>query len=152
VLLCLGEDRAAVKRFFTKKMGVRRCRTLRAVCMDMWAYYANLVREHAASAQNLMFEGFRIVKRLNETVEEFWRSDMSCLSAKERVAFKRSRWLLLKNSLNLTGEQKGLLSTLVRVECADRVCLRPQRGLSTVLGLQTAQAGQRHLGKVHALS
>lgn len=35
----MGEDRTeeAVKKFFTEEMGKRRCRTLRIVCMDMWA-------------------------------------------------------------------------------------------------------------------
>lgn len=38
VLLWVGEDRTeeAVKKFFTA-MGCRRCRTLRVVCIDMWA-------------------------------------------------------------------------------------------------------------------
>src|ERR1700730_7561375 len=49
VLLWVGEDRTeeAVKNFFTEEMGPRRCRTLQVVCMDMWAAYAKLVREHA---------------------------------------------------------------------------------------------------------
>ena len=39
---------------------------------------------------------------------------MRRLSQKEKVAFKRSRWLLLKNPWNLTDDQKERLSTLVR--------------------------------------
>jgi transposase len=39
---------------------------------------------------------------------------MRRLSLKERVVFKRSRWLLLKNPWNLTGDQKERLSTMVR--------------------------------------
>src|SRR6202008_589760 len=53
VLLGVGEDRPeeAVKPCFTKEMGVRRCHTLRVICMDMWAAYVNLVKEHAPQAQ-----------------------------------------------------------------------------------------------------
>src|SRR3954464_14537920 len=49
VLLWVGDDRTAeaVRPFFTKEMGKRRCQTLRVVCMDMWAPYAKLVRDHA---------------------------------------------------------------------------------------------------------
>ena len=49
VLLWVGDDRTeeAVRPFFTKEMGTRRCHTLRVICMDMWAAYANLVKEHA---------------------------------------------------------------------------------------------------------
>src|SRR5260370_19032065 len=115
VLLWVGEDRTeeAVRPFFTKEMGARRCHTLRVVCMDMWAPYAKLVREHASNAQ-ILFDRFHIVKHLNEAVEEVRRSEMRRLSLKEKVVFKRSRWLLLKNPWNLTSEQKERLSTLVR--------------------------------------
>jgi transposase len=115
VLLWVGDDRTedAVRPFFTKEMGTRRCHTLRVVCMDMWAAYAKLVREFAPQAQ-ILFDRFHIVKHLNEAVEQVRRSEMRRLSGKEKVVFKRSRWLLLKNPWNLTGEQKERLSTMVR--------------------------------------
>lgn len=115
VLLWVGEDRTeeAVKKFFTEEMGPRRCRTLRVVCMDMWAAYLHLVRQYAPQAQ-VLFDRFHIVKHLNEAVEEVRRSEMRRLSRKERVTFKRSRWLLLKNPWNLNSDQKERLSTLVQ--------------------------------------
>ena len=115
VLLWVGEDRTeeAVKKFFTEEMGRQRCRTLQVVCMDMWAAYAKLVRDHAPHAQ-ILFDRFHIVKHLHEAVEEVRRSEMRRLSAKEKGPFKRSRWLLLKNPWNLTADQKERLSTLVR--------------------------------------
>lgn len=115
VLLWVGEDRTeeAVKKFFTQEMGRRRCGTLRVVCMDMWAPYVKLVREHAPHAQ-ILFDRFHIVKHLNESVDEVRRSLMRQLSLKERATFKGSRWLLLKNPWNLNQNQKERLSTLVR--------------------------------------
>jgi len=115
VLLWVGDDRTeeAVQPFFTKEMGARRCRTLRVVCMDMWAPYAKLVREHASNAE-ILFDRFHIVKHLHDAVEEVRRSEMRRLSQQEKATFKRSRWLLLKNPWNLTGQQKERLSTLVR--------------------------------------
>jgi len=116
VLLWVGEDRTeeAVRKFFTEEMGRRRCHTLQVVCMDMWAAYANLVRDHAPQAQ-ILFDRFHIVKHLNEAVDavrlELWRQ----LTAKERATFKGTRWLLLKNPWNLNGDQKDRLSTLVRL-------------------------------------
>ena len=115
VLLWVGEDRTeeAVRKFFTEEMGRRRCRTLQVVCMDMWAPYAKLVREHATNAQ-LLFDRFHIVKHLNEAVDavrrELWRQ----LVSKEKVEVKGTRWLLLNNPWNLTNDQKERLSTLVR--------------------------------------
>ena len=67
---------------------------MRVICMDMWAAYANLVKEHAPQAQ-ILFDRFHIVKHLNESVEQVRRSEMRRLSQKEKVPFKRSRWLLL---------------------------------------------------------
>jgi len=115
VLLWVGDGRTEdeVRPFFTKEMGARRCHTLRVICMDMWASYANLVKQYAPQAQ-ILFDRFHIVKHLNEAVEEVRRSEMRRLTQKEKVPFKRSRWLLLKNPWNLSDHQKERLSTLVR--------------------------------------
>jgi transposase len=65
VLLWVGDDRTEeAVRPFTKEMGRRRCHTLQVVCMDMWAPYATLVKEHASKAQ-ILFDRFHIVKHLN---------------------------------------------------------------------------------------
>jgi transposase len=81
--------------------------------MDMWASYANLVREHAPQAQ-ILFDRFPIVKHLQEAIDEVRRCEMRRLMGREKVTFKSTRWLLLKNPWNLTGAQKERLSTLVR--------------------------------------
>jgi len=115
VLLWVGEERTeeAVRRFFTEEMGRRRCHTLQVVCMDMWAAYANLVREHAPQAQ-ILFDRFHIVKHLNEAVDAVRRELWRRLTSKERATFKGTRWLLLKNPWNLKDNQKERLFTLVQ--------------------------------------
>jgi transposase len=115
VLLWVGDNRTeeAVRPFFTKEMGKRRCQTLQVVCMDMWAAYAKLVRDHAVNAQ-ILFDRFHIVKHLNEAVDSARRDLWRQLTTKERVNFKGTRWLLLKNPWNLSSGQKERLSTLVR--------------------------------------
>lgn len=115
VLLWVGDGRTeeAVKPFFTKEMGPRRCRTLQVVCLDMWAAYAKLVREYAPNAK-LLFDRFHIVKHLNDAVDAVRRDQWRRLTAKERVTFKGTRWLLLKNPWNLNNSQTERLSTLVR--------------------------------------
>jgi transposase len=115
VLLWVGDERTedAVTPFFTQEMGRRRCRTLRVVCLDKWATYAKLVREHATNAQ-ILFDRFHIVKHLIEAVDAVRRDLWRQLTSKRRTGFKGTRWLLLKNPWNLTGNQKDRLSTLVR--------------------------------------
>src|SRR4029079_13121586 len=96
VLLWVGEDRTeeAVKKFFIEEMGRRRCHTLQVVCMDMWAPYDNLVRQHALHAQ-ILFDRFHIVKHLHEAGDAARRDLWRQLTSKERVTFKGTRWLLL---------------------------------------------------------
>ena len=55
VLLWVGDDRTeeAVRPFFTEQMGRRRCHTLPVICIDMWAAYAKLLKQHAPPAQIL---------------------------------------------------------------------------------------------------
>ena len=115
VLLWVGDDRTeeAVRPFFTKQMGLRRCRTLQVVCMDMWAAYAKLVRQHAPNAQ-ILFDRFHIVKHLHEAVDTVRRELWRRLTSKERTSFQGTRWLLLKNPWNLQDSQKERLSTLVQ--------------------------------------
>ena len=91
VLLWVGDDRTeeAVKPFFTREMGTPRCHTLRVICMDMWAAYANLVNEHAPQAQ-ILFHRFHSVQHLIDAVEEVRRTKMRRLSQREKVPFRRS--------------------------------------------------------------
>jgi hypothetical protein len=52
------------------------------------------------------------VQHLNLAVDEVRRSEMQRLTMQEKVNFKRSRWLLLKNPWNLSRDQKDRLSTI----------------------------------------
>lgn len=153
VLLWVGEDRTeeAVRKFFTEEMGRRRCHTLQVVCMDMWAPFAKLVKDHAPQAQ-LLFDRFHIVKHLNEAVDAVRRQLWRRVTAKEKVAVKGTRWLLLKNPWNLNDQQKERLSTLVRWNTPLVPRLVPQGGLPTVLGVPAAQARPGFPGEVDALS
>ena len=83
-MLVIDRTEEAVKPFFTREMGTRRCHPLCVTCMDMWAAYANLVKEHAPQAQ-ILFDRLHIVKHLNDAVDEVRRSEMRRLSQKEKV-------------------------------------------------------------------
>lgn len=114
VLVWVGEDRTenTLAKFFTD-LGRRRCTTVQAVCMDMWAAYAKAVATHLPRAQ-VLFDRFHVVQHLNRAVDEVRRAEMRRLGRRERVYFKRIRFLLLKSPWNLTGQERDRLSTLVR--------------------------------------
>lgn len=114
VLVWVGEDRTTetLRKFF-RVLGRRRCSTIQVVCMDMWAAYLRAVREQAPQAQ-ILFDRFHLVQHLNRALDEVRRGEMRRLTGRKKVAFKRTRYLLLKNPWNLKREEKERLSTLVR--------------------------------------
>ena len=80
VVLWVGDDRTeeAVRPFFTEEMGKRRCQTLPVVCMDMWAAYAKLVRDHAVNAAKRNLVAVRretrgtLDARVSRQRKQFW--------------------------------------------------------------------------------
>jgi transposase len=110
----VGEDRttATLAKFFTA-LGRRRCRTIRVVCMDMWAAYAKAVAGHLPNAQ-VLFDRFHVVQHLNRALDEVRRNEMRRLSRRERAPFRRIRYLLLKSPRKLSLSEQDRISRLVR--------------------------------------
>jgi len=113
-LLWVGEGRSeeTVKGFFAW-LGLRRCRHLKVVCMDMWRPYLNAVREGAPQA-TVAFDRFHLVRHLNEAVDDVRRGLVRKLKAPFRALVKGTRFVLLKNPWNLTPRQRQQLNALVR--------------------------------------
>ena len=147
VLLWVGEDRTeeSVKKFFTEEMGRRRCHTLQVVCMDMWAAYANLVREHARNAQ-ILFDRFHIVKHLNEAVEEVRRD--AATHPERESAVQAQPLVTAEESLEFERRSEGSFVDTGSLEHADRPRLLPEGSLPTILGIQTAGAGESPSGEM----
>jgi transposase len=113
VLLWIGEDRTeATTTAFFDWFG-RRARSLRAVCLDMWAPYVSVIRERAAKAV-LVFDRFHLIKHLNEAVDEVRRAMVRELKGEARDTIKGSRYLWLMNPWNLRPEAQDRLRDLVR--------------------------------------
>ncbi len=113
-LLWVGQDRTTETLVaFFREIGSRRCRTIQAVCLDMWPAYLRAVREHAPQAQ-ILFDRFHVVQHLNHALDLVRRHQVRHWTGFHRVAIKRTRFLLLKNPWNLNREEKERLSTLVR--------------------------------------
>jgi transposase len=113
-LLWAGPDRTTeTLATFFRQMGPRRCRGIQIVCLDMWAAYLRAVREHAPQAQ-ILFDRFHLVQHLNRALDLVRRHQASRWTGLQKVAIKRTRFLLLKNPWNLTTDEKERLSRLVR--------------------------------------
>jgi len=113
-LVWVGENRDAetMRRFF-EWLGPRRARSILIVCCDMWAVYVDAIREKLPQAF-IVFDRFHVVQHLNRAVDEVRRECWRQLTGEERSAFKKTRWLWLKNPWNLRAEEKRRLSILCR--------------------------------------
>lgn len=83
------------------------------VCCDMWAVYLEAVREHLPQA-TIVLDRFHVVQHLNRAVDDVRRQCWRELSGMEKSAFKRTRWLWLKNPWNLQPQERRRLSALCR--------------------------------------
>lgn len=113
-LVWIGENRDAdtMRRFFAW-LGPRRARSILIVCCDMWAVYVAAMREKLPRAF-LVFDRFHVVQHLNRAVDEVRRQCWRRLSEDAKGAFKKTRWLWLKNPWNLKDGEKRRLSALCR--------------------------------------
>jgi transposase len=114
-LVWIGEDRETrtMEKFF-EWLGPRRARSIRVVCCDMWAIYMEAVRTNLPWA-TLVFDRFHVVQHLNRALDEVRRQTWRQLRGEERIAFKKTRWLWLKNPWNLRSKERRRLSALCRI-------------------------------------
>ena len=77
----------------------------------MWAVYTDAVREKLPQAL-VVFDRFHVVHHLSQAVDEVRRQTWRQLRGEERVAFKKTRWLWLKNPWNLSRKERTRLSAL----------------------------------------
>lgn len=113
-LVWIGEDRGNdTMKAFLSWLGWRRGRSIRVVCCDMWAVYIDAVQKHLAHAQ-LVFDRFHVVQHLSRAVDDVRREAWRALSGPDKSAFKKTRWLWLKNPWNLKDDESRRLSSLCR--------------------------------------
>jgi len=113
-LVWIGENRDAetMKKFF-EWLGARRAHAILIVCCDMWAAYLKAVRDNLPGAL-VVFDRFHVVQHLNRAVDDVRRQCWREMTGQEKSAFKRTRWLWLKNPWNLLRQEKRRLSELCR--------------------------------------
>lgn len=111
----IGEDRKkeTLDQFF-RWLGPRKRRSIHVVSCDMWAPYAQSIKEYAPQAV-IVFDRFHLTHHLLDAVDEVRRELMRRLSGPEKQLIKGIRFVLLKNPWNLTDKQTITLSILVRL-------------------------------------
>ncbi len=108
-----GRSQESLQKFWkrVKKKNV----PIQAVAMDMWPAYISSVMNNCPGA-DIVFDHFHIVKMLNKKLDEI-RRDLyrDEKEYNKRDVLKGTRWLLLKNSDNLTDRAKERLEDALEV-------------------------------------
>ena len=113
-LLWCGEKRTekTITNFFDW-FGDDRSSKLAFVCSDMWKPYLKLIAMRASSALNIL-DRFHIAQKLNQAIDKVRAEETKALIKRgKNLILKHSRWCLLKNPENLTGNQKVKLKELL---------------------------------------
>lgn len=111
----VGRDRttATMERFFAW-LGPRRARAIHTVCCDMWAVYIDAIRTHLPAA-TIVFDRFHLSHHLSRAVDDVRRQTWRQMAGRDKIEFKRTRFLWLTNPENLHRAERTRLSALLRL-------------------------------------
>ena len=108
-----GRSRESIRPFF-KQMG-RHCQHIQAVAMDMNTAFDLEVQRHCPQAK-VVYDLFHVIAKYGREVIDRVRVDQANQLKGDMAArkwIKRSRWVLLKNRENMTGDQQSYLEELL---------------------------------------
>lgn len=110
-----GRSRAEIRPFF-EQLGPEGRRRLKAVAMDMNAAYEAEVTAQCPQAR-IVYDQFHVVAKYGREVVDAVRTAEArrAQSRGERQVLKGSRWLLLRNGVNLKRQDRVKLRELLKV-------------------------------------
>jgi transposase len=110
----VGRDptRETMDRFF-RWLGRRRARAIQTVCSDMASAYSDAIRQHLPQATHVI-DRFHVSQHLSRAIDEIRRQTWRTLVGRQRVEFKHTGFLWLRNPENLGRIERTRLSALLR--------------------------------------
>lgn len=100
---------------FFRWFGKERTSGLRYVCSDMWKPYLKVVKKKAINALHIL-DRFHIVSHMNKAIDKLRAEEHRELCKKgESALLSKCRWCLLARPRNLSRNQKGRLSKLLKL-------------------------------------
>ena len=111
--VCRGRSREEIRPFF-EKLGAEGCQRIEAVAMDMNAAYEAEVKAQCPQA-DIVYDFFHVVAKYGrEVIDKVRTSEVKRqTNRRERQVIKGSRWLLLRNSVNLKRKDRVRLRELL---------------------------------------
>lgn len=109
----MGAERKqeTLDEFFRTELSRGKRSRIAAVCVDMWAAFANSVRKWAPRSV-IVYDRFHVMQHANHAVDEVRRAEFFRRGGKQRAVVKGKRWLLLTRWINLTAAKRQMLNEL----------------------------------------
>ena len=109
----MGEnrDKNTVDRFFDG-MAPEQKASIKAVAMDMWQPFLNRVRHHCPRAR-IVYDMFHLVRSFGLVIDKVRRAEYIKADDEGKAVLKGSRYVLLKNAVNLTKNQRAKLKDVL---------------------------------------
>lgn len=109
----MGAERKqeTLDEFFRTELSRGQRSRIEAVCVDMWAAFANSVRKWAPQSM-IVYDRFHVMQHANQAVDEVRRAEFFRRGAQQRAVVKGKRWLLLTRWVNLTDAKRQMLNEL----------------------------------------
>ena len=109
----MGEnrDKNTVDQFFAD-MAPEQKALIKAVAMDMWQPFLNRVRHHCPKAR-IVYDMFHLVRSFGLVIDKVRRAEYVKADAEGKAVLKGSRYVLLKNAVNLTKNQRAKLKEVL---------------------------------------
>lgn len=108
-----GRDKAALRAFF-RTLSPEEKQAIQTVCCDMWQPYMDVIAEELPTAIQV-FDKFHVIRHLSEAVDQVRREEARELRQESPDTLKKTRYIFLKNSENLTDKQRLRLSDLEKL-------------------------------------
>lgn len=112
--ICKTRKKEAVEYVFSEIFGKEVCNQIEAVAMDCWGAYESAVKKHLPNAE-IVWDMFHIIKNYNkDVIDRVRRQEAYGKLGKHSGVFKKTRFLVMKNQKNLTGDEPAKLEELFK--------------------------------------
>ncbi len=87
---------------------------IEAIAIDMWDPYIKATKNHCSHAA-IVFDLFHVVAAFNRVIDKVRNEEINKLTKKDKLLFKKSKYLFLKNPENLDAKERPRLKDLLRM-------------------------------------
>jgi transposase len=96
----LGRDKEGCEQLLNRALSEKQKAGVKTITMDMWKAYITTVKEQMPQAE-ITHDKFHLVKYLTDCIDKIRRREV-----KQHEELKNTRYVLLKNTANLTDKQR----------------------------------------------